>query len=67
MKIVRILGFNCGQKCLHKFNVMGIKIGDKIEILTKQPFNGPVVIKHKQTKLVIGKGMFDKIKYEVIE
>lgn len=55
-----------GQNMLQRISSMGLKIGDKIEIVSSG-FGGQVVIASAENRLVIGKGMAEKIRVESVE
>ena len=63
---VKIIGFNCGRQCLHKFSVMGIRIGSELELVSEQPFNGPITVKVGESMVSIGNRMWDKLRYEEV-
>jgi len=67
LKRIKVIGFNCGRECLHKFSVMGIRVGAELEIISKQPLNGPVTVKLNGSMLSVGQGMWCKLNYEEID
>lgn len=46
---------------------MGIREGKQIEMMTKQPIKGPVVVSIDRANTSIGRGLADKIVVEVEE
>ena len=56
--IKRLEGGAVFQKKLESLNV---RIGKEIKKVTKQPFNGPVVIEIDNTKVAIGREMASRI------
>jgi len=46
---------------------MGIRVGKKIKMATKQPIKGPVVVTVDQYSISLGLGIADKIIVEVKE
>ena len=46
---------------------MGIRVGKKIKMATKQPIKGPVVVTVDQYSISLGLGIADKIIVEVEE
>jgi len=46
---------------------MGIRVGKKIKMATKQPIKGPVVVTVDQSSISLGLGIADKIIVEVEE
>ncbi|MDG6218255.1 MAG: FeoA family protein [Candidatus Thermoplasmatota archaeon] len=64
--IATIKKIDGGFGILKKLQVMGIRVGQKITINSKQPFHGPITIGIKGRELTIGRGMAKKILVEVI-
>ncbi len=62
-KIVEIQG---GYGLQEKLDVMGIRIGKKITVVSKQPFRGPLTIKVNSMQMTVGRGMAKKILVEVV-
>lgn len=62
---MKVLGFDCGARAYHKFNVMGIRIGSILVLEAVQP-HGPYTFRMKGMKLTIGRGLLEKLEYEVI-
>ena len=62
-KIVDIEGGNGFQR---KMRVMGIREGQIIMIISKQPFHGPLTIKLCGTHMTLGRGIASKIIVEAI-
>ncbi len=56
----QITDFNGGSKLNSRLNSMGLKKGDFIEILTNQG-KGQLVLSRENTRLVIGRGVAEKI------
>ena len=46
---------------------MGIRVGKKLKMATKQPIKGPVVVTVDQSSISLGLGIADKIIVEVKE
>jgi len=46
---------------------MGIRVGKKIKMATRQPIKGPVVVTVDQSSISLGLGIADKIIVEVEE
>jgi Fe2+ transport system protein FeoA len=63
---IRITGFSCGGTCQHRFSCMGMIIDREFIIKEIQPFHGPIVVNLNGTEFTIGRGMFEKLDYEVI-
>ncbi len=64
---IRVININGGYTCKRKFSVMGIREGSILKITSIQLGHGPYTVKCNKTKLTIGRGMFNKIKYELIK
>jgi len=64
---IKIIGFNCGHCAMQRFCHMGILCGKEATIEAIQPFHGPVTIKIGKTTASLGRGMFEKLEYELIE
>lgn len=64
---IRIIGFDCGRCCKSRYSCMGIIKNVVMEIKTIQPLHGPIVVKVGNSEYSIGRGMFNKLKYEVIK
>ena len=64
---IRITGYDCGRCAKKRLSTMGLLKGKECRILNSQPFQGPVVLECGQIELAIGRGLFSKITYEVIE
>ena len=62
---IKVTGFNCGYCAQQKFCHMGIICGKEIEIEAIQPMDGPVTVKVGRASISIGRGMFNKIQYEI--
>ena len=62
----KIIELNGGQGFQRRLRVMGIKEGQIIKIVTKQPFRGPITIAVFGCQMTLGRGMADKITVEVI-
>jgi len=62
----KIISLDGGQGFQRRLRVMGIKEGQIIKIVTKQPFKGPVTIAVFGCQMTLGRGMANKITVEVI-
>lgn len=63
----RITSLEGGHGFQRKLRVMGIREGQIIKIITKQPFKGPYTIEVCGSHVTIGRGMAQKIFVEVIK
>ena len=62
----RIVSMNGGHTFNQRMQVMGIREGQIIEVVSKQPFMGPLTIAINNHKMTIGRGMAHKIVVEKI-
>ncbi|KYK21460.1 hypothetical protein AYK21_04770 [Thermoplasmatales archaeon SG8-52-2] len=62
----KIIGIEGGQGFQRRLRVMGIKEGQIIKIVTKQPFRGPITITVFSCQMTLGRGMANKITVEVV-
>ena len=65
-KKARIISVDGGAEFLRKLQVMGIRKDQKIKIVSKQPFRGPLTIEVSGSQMTLGRGMAKKIMVEVI-
>ena len=63
LKILSILG---GWEIRRSFNQIGIHAGDRIRVVCRAPFGGPLVIDNRGTQVAVGKQLAQKIKVEVL-
>ena len=63
LKICTILG---GWEIRRSFNQVGIYAGDRIRVVCRAPFGGPLVIDNRGTQLAVSKQLAEKIKVEVL-
>ena len=62
-KIVSIHG---GHHFNRRMCIMNLRVGQIVEVISKQPFMGPITISVGNCKLTIGRGMAYKIKVELL-
>ena len=65
-KKYRISDIHGGRHFHRRLCIMGIRIGQEIEVVTKQPFRGPLTIKIGNCTMTIGRGMAHRILVEEI-
>ena len=65
-KKARITSIQGGHGLKKKLRVMGIREGQTIKIVSKQPFRGPLTIEAGGSQMTLGRGMAQKILVEVI-
>jgi len=63
LKIRTILG---GWEIRRSFNQMGIHAGDRIRVVCRAPFGGPLVIDNRGTQVAVGKQLAENVKVEVL-
>ena len=63
LKILSILG---GWEIRRSFNQIGIHAGDRIRVLCRAPFGGPLVIDNRGTQVAVSKQLAEKIKVEIL-
>lgn len=65
-KKAKIVALRGGQHFNRKMCTMGLRVGQTVEIVTRQPFRGPLTISIGNCKMTIGRGMAHKIIVEEI-
>jgi Fe2+ transport system protein FeoA len=63
LKVQTILG---GWQIRRSFNQIGIHAGDRIRIVSRAPFGGPLVIDNRGTQVAVSRQLAEKIKVEVL-
>jgi ferrous iron transport protein A len=63
----KIIGLEGGHGFQRKLRTMGIREGQTISIVSKQPFRGPLTISMGSCQMTIGRGMAQKILVTVIQ
>ena len=63
-KKAKIISLEGGQGFQRKLRVLGIREGQNITIISKQPFKGPITIKIGSCQTTLGRGMANKILVE---
>jgi len=62
----KIVALNGGQGFQRRLRVMGIREGQIVKIVSKQPFRGPLTIAVFGCQMTLGRGMASKITVEVV-
>jgi len=65
-KKAKIISIHGGQHFGRKMCVMNLRVGQTVEVLSKQPLKGPLTISVGSCKMTIGRGMAHKIYVEEI-
>jgi ferrous iron transport protein A len=63
---LRILLITGGWEVRRSFNQMGIQPGDRVRVLRRAPFGGPMMIDNQGTQVAVGKQLAEKIRVEVL-
>jgi Fe2+ transport system protein FeoA len=63
LKVLTILG---GWEIRRSFNQIGIHAGDRIRVVCRAPFGGPLVIDNRGTQVAVSRQLAEKIKVEVL-
>ncbi|MBO8159100.1 FeoA family protein [Thermosyntropha sp.] len=53
-----------GQRKLFE---MGLVPGTELKLISRHPFNGPVVLEIGRTRLALGRGMADAVEVELLQ
>jgi len=64
---LRILLITGGWEVRRSFNQMGIQPGDRVRVLRRAPFGGPLMIDNQGTRVAVGKQLAEKIRVEVLQ
>ncbi len=65
-EIGRITKIQGGPGFFRKLNVLGIRKGQILKIITKQPLMGPLTIEFGKSQITLGRGMAHKIIVDVL-
>ncbi len=57
----RIIAIEGGHGFQSKLRVMGIREGQKIKIISRQPFRGPITVAINGCQMTLGRGMTQRI------
>ena len=60
-KTAKIIDLEGGQEFQRKLRVMGIREGQTIKTISKQPFKGPLTVTVNGCQMTLGRGMANKI------
>jgi len=63
---LRILLITGGWEVRRSFNQLGIQPGDRVRILRRAPFGGPLMIDNHGSQVAVGKQLAEKIQVEVL-
>ncbi len=63
---LRILLITGGWEVRRSFNQMGIQPGDRVRVLRRAPFGGPLMIDNQGTRVAVGKQLAEQIRVEVL-
>jgi len=62
----RIVSVHGGHQFNRKMCIMNIREGQIVEVVSKQPFRGPLTIKVGNSELTMGRGMAQRIIVEIL-
>ncbi len=62
----KILKIHRGRHFQRRMGVMGLRVGEIVEVISKQPLMGPLTILVGKSQMTIGRGMAHKIIVEEI-
>lgn len=65
-KKARVVSIHGGHRFCRRMCVMNLRVGQTVEVVSKQPFMGPLTIAVGNCKMTIGRGMAHKIDVEEI-
>lgn len=60
-EIVKIIAVEGGRGFQSKLRVMGIREGQKIKIISRQPLHGPITVAVNGSQMTLGRGMTQRI------
>jgi Fe2+ transport system protein FeoA len=63
---LRILLISGGWEIRRSFNRMGIHAGDRVRILRRAPFGGPLVVDNAGTRVAISRELAEKIRAQAL-
>ena len=66
-KKAKITSISGGHGFQRKLQTLGIREGQEIKIVSKQPFRGPITIKVCGSQMTLGRGMARRILVEEIQ
>ncbi len=63
---LRILLITGDLQVRRSFNQMGIQTGDRVRVLHRAPFGGPLVVDNQGSHVAIGKQLAEKVRVEIL-
>lgn len=63
----RVKSVNKGNKAERKIFEMGIMPGVEIELLSRHPFKGPMLINVGQMQIALGQGVAEAVEVEILK
>ncbi len=63
---LRILLITGGWQVRRSFSQMGIQTGDRVRVLRRAPFGGPVMVDNQGSYVAIGKQLAEKVRVEIL-
>lgn len=65
-KNAKIIDIDGGRHFHQKMCVMNLRVGQIVEVVSRQPFRGPLTVKVGNCKITMGRGMAHRIHVEEI-
>ena len=61
----RVIGIEGGQGVRSHLNTLGIHVGDRIVVVERAPFRGPVLVEVHGSRVALGRGVARKVKVDL--
>ncbi|HDM25382.1 MAG TPA: ferrous iron transport protein A [Thermoplasmatales archaeon] len=65
-KNAKIVSLHGGHGFQHKLRTIGIREGQRIKIISRQPLRGPITVMVGNCQMTLGRGMAQKIMVEIL-
>lgn len=66
MRTIRVVLIEGGQGVSAHLNTLGIHVGDRLKVVERAPFRGPVLIQVNGSRLALGRGVARSVRVEVV-
>ena len=63
----RVVFIEGGQGVRSHLNTLGIHVGDRLEVVERAPFHGPVLVQVNGIRLALGRGVARRVRVEAHE
>ena len=67
LRKIRVVFIEGGQGVGAHLNTLGIHVGDRLEVVERAPFRGPVIVQINGTRLALGRGVARRVRVEEID